>query len=384
MKRFLLILILAAGMVFSGCQPGSGKAEGINSDSQSYGLYNINYAPYEGGALVRMDQVLQLDRDTNTVVPLCTRKDCGHKAYGSVNVDGVNCPAIDLAKKAMVYAVYEGKIWYVVVQDEKWEFWTADMNNENQEKQFEVALGSWNRTASPSLFYRGYFYTIQSEKASVQDRMGGEYQNRLISVRLRDGQVEALTEWMDLGLELAGVHEGDVYYGFGQSEDNRFFTVLRRMSIETGETEDIAKSEYGLNVAMNEDVLVYALPDHAAKKEIFLLDLESGKTKLICETDDVTLSGLSVSQEKVIWNCQYSGEDGIRASVYDIGTGELRETEPYQGVRNQWTWAEDGWFFSMRDVAGVNRLIYYIDEADFWNGGEGLPVFPADKNDALS
>lgn len=221
-KRYFLSFVILPLFLLAGCFPNEMGTEETDYDKDLYRVYYNNQAAGEDGVLTGSGLMLYFDADSRQMVPLCTRSECEYIYEDGMPESKADCPAAYLGLKSEVYAIYGDKIWYVDPGEKTWEFWTADLDGENHVKQWEVPLElSYSRGINP--FYQGNYYGIQNQLVLPDERESSdevEIRERIISISLRDGQVQAVTDWLNERalLWLVGVHEDSVYYTVWKQE----------------------------------------------------------------------------------------------------------------------------------------------------------------------
>lgn len=333
-------------------------------------MYTEHTAPFPGGLLTDSGKIYVFDEAEETMVPFCIRAECEHEYDELWRPEDAECPAAYLGLKASAYAVYEGKLWYVVTNDYAWEFWTADLNNENHEKQFEIEMQR-SGMIETSLFYQGCYYAPQMELFLDEESEKTEVRMRIVKVDLQDGRAEGVTDWGKDGeyLLLAGIYDGWVYYRYNErDESGRIHLRLYRVSQEDGSTELFLEAGEKYCVSMDRNRLVCGTND-AGHTRICCWDLDTGEKRQIFEEADLALAGVWASGGDVVWGRWYEDEEVYRYYIYDSASQEIRETQPYSEAHDRWTKLEDGWWCrawkmieEVGELATVDEinLFYYI------------------------
>lgn len=353
MKKRIEVLILTGILfVIAGCS--GAKEEPLSTNN--YALCKNKCSCYDGGALLMSDRRLCLfDEESCQILPLCTRAECKHEV--SSNRSGESeCPAVYLGARASSLAVYEGKIWYVYLEEGngKWEFWTADLNGENHTRMFTIS-GIEAVPGGTSLFYRNYYYTMKMD--FYQDVATGEtypgYQ--MVAISLSDGAEEKITEAFEAKHVpyFVGVYEDKVYYTANQMDEDKFERTLYCVSRTTGKTETIISSKY-LIADMNENWLVYGQVEEGGK--MVLVDLDTGEKKTIYDRKDRgKLATVELSGDKLLGTVWHEETEEYHFFIYDMEQEEYRETPCYKEGYSNWIHVGEGWLTSLsKDASEVD------------------------------
>lgn len=257
-----------------------------------------------------------------------------------------------------------------MTNDYAWEFWTADLNNENHEKRFEIETQQ-SGTIGTSVFYQGYYYAPQREGFSDEETEKMEVRMRIIKVNLQNGQAEGVTNWGKDGeyLFLTGVYGDWLYYRYNErDESGQLHLRLYRTSQENGNTELLLEAGETYRVSMDWNLLVCGTND-AGHTRIFCWELDTGEKTQIFEEVDFALSGVWATGGDIVWGCWYEDEETYRYYIYDSASQEIWETQPYSEAHDCWTKLESGWWCrawkmieEVGELATVDEMnsFYYI------------------------
>lgn len=332
---------------------------------ETFGLYTDHTAPFKGGLLTDSGRVYVFDESEESMVPFCVRAECKHEYKDIWKPEEVDCPAAYLGLKAAAYAIYEENLWYVVTNDHAWEFWTADLNNENHEKHFEIEM-TQSGLLGTSLFCQGYYYAPQMEMFLDEETGKMEVLMRIIKVDLKSGNVKGVTDWGKDGeyLFLVGVYGDRVYYRYNERDENgQVHLCLYCVSQENGETELLIEAGETYRVSMDQERLVCGMTD-TKNTQIFCWNLASEEKTQIFEEEDFALVDVWVSGGDIVWGRWHEDDKTYSYYIYDSVSQEILETPQYSENHDRWTKLQNGWWCRAWKTTEEAGMLAEPDEVD--------------------
>lgn len=373
MKKWFVILLAAMMMVGCGStENDTSTTEAVYAENrtESYGWCEMGYSPYSGGVLVKGDKLWVCDENSRQMLVLCSRAECDH--------ENADCPAVYLGRYAYGVSIYEGKIWYVLENEEEWEFWTADLNGENQVLKQTADRGTFG-VGAEHLYYKGHYYTVARDMIVNEETGEVNVGLFLVEVDLDDGSLTVMTDTVpvDASMTLEGACRDKLYYTV--VETNAEGVLVRNIcerSLKTEETTVLAQSGW---CCMEGEWMAYRGTTADGQWEVLAHNVKTGEVYSVCQMAPGALQNISLSGGRLLV-FSMEGEKPV-ISWCEVQSGFFEKLPSGELPYDYYVCTGKGWFLrepnpdpALAMSATDTYLYHYISHADLIAGKEPVQV----------